>query len=181
MKECDYPHLGQNIRTIREQCNISVTEMLAQLADMGLVTSRARYGYWERGENTIPHSYVVAISRILGVRIETLYFWHLKDTVLITDRSVKIADLYDALLALESEELDIFHYFFTKFEGNVKAVIHWPGMYASIYVPSKRENWAGAGLVAYRDAKMDNALDPEAPFVNTELVEQVCMRMSKRK
>ena len=116
MKECDYPHLGQNIRTIREQCNISVTEMLAQLADMGLVTSRARYGYWERGENTIPHSYVVAISRILGVRIETLYFWHLKDTVLITDRSVKIADLYDALLALESEELDIFHYFFTKFE-----------------------------------------------------------------
>ena len=74
-KECEYPQLGQNIRALRELNEISVTYMLQQLSNQGLATSRARYGYWERGENTIPHTYVVAISKILEMCIrDRLWF-----------------------------------------------------------------------------------------------------------
>ena len=180
-KECEYPQLGQNIRALRELSEISVTHMLQQLSNLGLATSRARYGYWERGENTIPHTYVAAISKILDIRIELLYYWHLRDTPFYTDRIKRLTSMSDTIAEMDTPEQEILSYIFHEWEGSLKALVQWVGMYVSITSKTLREGWAGAGLMVYEDAVNRGLIDPKAPKADVAFVEKVCMQMSKNK
>ena len=133
-KECEYPQLGKiSLRTSGTQRNLSDSYAPAAFQP-GACNQPGQI--WLLGEGREHHSPHLRCSNQQNPghpNSKLLYYWHrARHTVFYTDRIKRLTSMSDTIAEMDTPEQEILSYIFHEWEGSLKALVHWVGMYVSI-------------------------------------------------
>lgn len=166
-----YKKLGENIRNMRNIRNLSlpdVSQIILKRFDVDL--SANLIGMWERGERRISAEYLDYLCKALECTPNLLYPGY------DASPSERMMQEFAALPEAEKAILEFGH---TEWDGNIHALIQFDGLYMAL--PRRfREDIAWIGLSVFQKASEAGMVDPSAPTVNLQYIEEQWRALLKK-
>lgn len=162
--------VGNGIKKVRKARGLTQSELADKYNDVcGEVITANMISMWENGKRNIYAEQLYNICRVLGCTptfINPKPYGFRKDMFL------------GEVMHLNDELYDILLYAFWVWQGDVTALIKFMGLYMSIPQTYRREiSWNG--LIIYKVAESNGAVDKTAPKVDLDYIEKACELLEK--